>query len=103
MPRARRPNFSSYAKIKFNGPPSDGKSFRRAANGEKMDRNLTALLHTQTALLFALCATHPNPQERHKAFEFHLQQANQALSEGSEIPALVRAWARTFRLHFAPE
>jgi len=66
-----------------------------------VDKNLVALLHTSTALLFALVSTHPNPNALNEAFSFYLEEANQQLPEASEAPALIAAWANTFRNHFA--
>jgi hypothetical protein len=83
------PVFLLRVKIEVDGPPSVG---------NVVDSNIKALLHVQSALLAALCATHPNPDALNEAFSFHLEQVN-AVLETSMTTALVTAWANTFRQH----
>jgi hypothetical protein len=68
-----------------------------------MDKNMQALLHVQSSLLMALCSVHPDPQTLERAFDFHLQQSQEAVSASTEMQVLIGAWAKTFRARLARE
>jgi hypothetical protein len=63
-----------------------------------MDENVSALLHVQSSLLMAFCATHPNPQELERAFDFHLAQSIDNIGKNPQLQIMVSAWASTFRV-----
>jgi hypothetical protein len=72
--------------------------FRQRATRELMDKNTQALLHVQSSLLMALCATHPDPLALEQSFDFHLKQSEAATARSPEVLGMISAWARTFRL-----
>jgi hypothetical protein len=61
------------------------------------DNNTAALLHVQSALLMAMCSTHPEPHLLEQQFDFYLQQSLEATSKSTEMQTLAGAWAKTFR------
>jgi hypothetical protein len=63
-----------------------------------MDNNIKALLHVQSSLLMALCATHPDPLALEQSFDFHLRQSEDATARSPEVLVMISAWAKTFRL-----
>lgn len=65
------------------------------------DNNTAALLHVQSALLMALCSTHPEPKKLEEMFDFHLTQSLEAVRASPDTQLLVSTWARTFRARMA--
>jgi starvation-inducible outer membrane lipoprotein len=63
-----------------------------------MDSNVKALLHVQSSLLLALCATHPDAPALEQSFDFHLAQSLERVSSSQEMRSHIDAWAKTFRV-----
>jgi hypothetical protein len=83
--------------------PTDGHLSAPGVTGENMDNNIKALLHVQSSLLLAMCATHADAQTLERSFDFHLQQSKENVSASAEMSALIDAWAKTFRLRLKRE
>lgn len=61
------------------------------------DPRVTALLHVQLSMLFALAATSPNPGQLRAAF---LHQVRLAKEKAPELDGLIQFWTEAVLDHF---
>jgi hypothetical protein len=83
--------------------PSVAKHPTGARRRKTMDSNVKALLHVQSSLLLALCATHHDAKALEESFDFHLAQSLDRVSSSQEMRMHIEAWAKTFRVRMERE